>query len=187
VIGDRTRWRGNGGRNNSVDWRPPLNDGLYVGSGAPYNTPFGEKRSTCLTGRLLLSRHHVRHVGGCSRPRPVRTTMQHQVILPARVQPVPPAAISRVLARLDREQLAGFIEVAIELLDVAAGDPDSRTERRRRRRLESRRRFWLPRLPTAPGAPISDRRRRRRRHRAKRRRRGSLRCRISNAPLWRPT
>jgi hypothetical protein len=39
-------------------------------------------------------------------------------------QPAPAAAISRVLATFDRDQLAGFIEVAIGLLDVADGDPD---------------------------------------------------------------
>lgn len=38
--------------------------------------------------------------------------------------PVPPAAISRVLSRFDRDQLAGFIAVAIDLLDLADGDPD---------------------------------------------------------------
>ena len=42
----------------------------------------------------------------------------------APVIPVPPAAITRVLSRFDRDQLAGFITVAIDLLDVAAGDPD---------------------------------------------------------------
>jgi hypothetical protein len=49
--------------------------------------------------------------------------MEHQVIRPAQAYAAPPAAISRLLARFDREQLAGFIEVAIDLLDVAAGDP----------------------------------------------------------------
>lgn len=39
-------------------------------------------------------------------------------------QPVPPAAVSRVLATFDRDQLAGFIAVAIDLLDFADGDPD---------------------------------------------------------------
>ncbi len=37
---------------------------------------------------------------------------------------VPPAAISRVLATFDRAQLEGFIAVAIDLLDLADGDPD---------------------------------------------------------------
>lgn len=40
------------------------------------------------------------------------------------VMPVPPAAISRVLSRFDREQLAGFVAVAIDLLDLGDGDPD---------------------------------------------------------------
>lgn len=36
----------------------------------------------------------------------------------------PPAALSRILSGFDRPTLAGFIEVAIELLDIAEGDPD---------------------------------------------------------------
>lgn len=38
--------------------------------------------------------------------------------------PVPPPAITRVLSRFDRDQLAGFIAVAIDLLDLADGDAD---------------------------------------------------------------
>lgn len=38
--------------------------------------------------------------------------------------PPPPAAVSRVLASFDRGQLEGFIAVAIDLLDLADGDPD---------------------------------------------------------------
>lgn len=38
--------------------------------------------------------------------------------------PVPPAAISRVLGRFSRVELEGFISIAIELLDLADGDPD---------------------------------------------------------------
>ncbi len=38
--------------------------------------------------------------------------------------PVPPAAVSRVLARFDRPALEGFIAVALDLLDLADGDPD---------------------------------------------------------------
>lgn len=38
--------------------------------------------------------------------------------------PIPPAAISRVLSRFDREQLAGFVAVAIDLMDLGDGDPD---------------------------------------------------------------
>lgn len=52
----------------------------------------------------------------------------HAPITPARQRasfaPVPPAAVSRLLARFDRAALAGFIEVAIELLDLADGDAD---------------------------------------------------------------
>lgn len=39
-------------------------------------------------------------------------------------QPVPPAAVSRVLATFERRQLEGFIAVALDLLDLADGDPD---------------------------------------------------------------
>lgn len=39
--------------------------------------------------------------------------------------PAPPAAITRALARFDRDQLAGFIAVAIDLLDLAEGDTDT--------------------------------------------------------------
>ena len=38
--------------------------------------------------------------------------------------PIPPAVISRALSRFDREQLSGFIAVAIDLLDFADGDRD---------------------------------------------------------------
>ncbi|GGC23127.1 hypothetical protein GCM10011371_08550 [Novosphingobium marinum] len=36
----------------------------------------------------------------------------------------PPAALMRVLGRFDRQQLEGFIAVAIELADLQDGDPD---------------------------------------------------------------
>lgn len=42
----------------------------------------------------------------------------------AHFQPAPPAAISRVLATFSRKDLAGFIAVAIDLLDLAEGDQD---------------------------------------------------------------
>lgn len=42
---------------------------------------------------------------------------------PAR-QPVPPAAVSRVLASFTRAELEGFVEVAIGLMDLADGNPD---------------------------------------------------------------
>ena len=38
--------------------------------------------------------------------------------------PAPPAAVTRVLTRFDRADLASFIAVAIDLLDVADGDTD---------------------------------------------------------------
>ena len=38
--------------------------------------------------------------------------------------PVPPTAISRVLARFDREQLAAFVSVAIDLMDLTDTDAD---------------------------------------------------------------
>ena len=37
---------------------------------------------------------------------------------------VPPAAVSRVLASFDRDQLAGFITVALDLLDLADDHED---------------------------------------------------------------
>lgn len=46
------------------------------------------------------------------------TVIQH----PAAIAPMP--AVTRILARFDRRQLAGFIEVAIGLLDVMDGDAD---------------------------------------------------------------
>lgn len=42
----------------------------------------------------------------------------------AHFQPVLSAAVSRVLATFTREELAGFIAIAIDLLDLAEGDPD---------------------------------------------------------------
>lgn len=42
----------------------------------------------------------------------------------AHFAPPPPAAVTRVLSRFDRAQLAGFIAIAIDLLDVADGDAD---------------------------------------------------------------
>jgi len=42
---------------------------------------------------------------------------------PAR-QPAPSAAVSRVLSRFTRAELEGFVAVAIDLMDVADGDPD---------------------------------------------------------------
>lgn len=38
--------------------------------------------------------------------------------------PPPPAVVTRALSRFNRNQLAGFIAVAIDLLDCADGDPD---------------------------------------------------------------
>jgi hypothetical protein len=43
----------------------------------------------------------------------------------AHFSPAPPAAIVRLLSRFDRDQLAGFITVAIDLLDLAEPDTDS--------------------------------------------------------------
>ena len=49
---------------------------------------------------------------------PVPPVTQH----PAALAPMP--AVARIMSRFDRDQLAGFVEVAISLLDVAEGDPD---------------------------------------------------------------
>ena len=38
--------------------------------------------------------------------------------------PAPPAAVSRVLATFSRDELAAFVTVAIDLLDLAGGNPD---------------------------------------------------------------
>lgn len=48
----------------------------------------------------------------------IQTTIQHPRALP----PMP--AVVRILSQFDRPQLAGFIEVAIGLLDTLDGDPD---------------------------------------------------------------
>lgn len=37
---------------------------------------------------------------------------------------VPPATITRVLSTFDRQQLEGFVAVAIDLMNLADGDPD---------------------------------------------------------------
>ena len=37
---------------------------------------------------------------------------------------VPPAAVTRVLASFDRQQLEGFVAVALDLMDLDDGDPD---------------------------------------------------------------
>jgi len=39
-------------------------------------------------------------------------------------QPVPPAAVSRILSRFSRDDLEGFVAVAIDLMDLADGDAD---------------------------------------------------------------
>ena len=36
----------------------------------------------------------------------------------------PMPAVARILARIERDQLAGFIAVALDLLDTLDGDPD---------------------------------------------------------------
>ena len=61
----------------------------------------------------------------------------------------PPAAVSRVLATFDRKQLAGFIAVAIDLLDLADGDPDEECEL-----VEDD--FFEAHPYLGPGCPISD-------------------------------
>jgi hypothetical protein len=63
--------------------------------------------------------------------------------------PAPPAAISRVLATFDRKQLAGFIAVAIDLLDLADGDSDEECEL-----VEDD--FFEAHPYLGPGCPITD-------------------------------
>lgn len=55
--------------------------------------------------------------------------MQHFTITPAAPTALPesarpPAAISHILAKFDRDQLETLVEAAIERLDDLAGDPD---------------------------------------------------------------
>lgn len=69
---------------------------------------------------------------------------------------VPPAAVLRVLSQHSRDELAGFISIAIDLMDLADGDPDAEDAYD----LEddftfsdiTRRHF----MPAGPGCPISD-------------------------------
>lgn len=41
---------------------------------------------------------------------------------------IPPAAITRVLSGFDRATLVGFVTVAIDLMDLADGDPDEESD-----------------------------------------------------------
>lgn len=68
-------------------------------------------------------------------------------------QPIPPAAVSRVLATFDRDQLASFIAVAIDLLDLADGDTDlEETDTEDGFALS-----WIARgYDTGAGCPIAD-------------------------------
>lgn len=67
--------------------------------------------------------------------------------------PIPPAAVSRVLATFDRDQLAGFIAVAIDLLDLADGD----TELEETDTEDAFELSWIARgYDTGPGCPIAD-------------------------------
>lgn len=67
----------------------------------------------------------------------------------AHFAPPPPAAVSRVLSRYDRDQLAAFITVAIDLLDLTDGDTDLETEG-----LED---DFMRHHPDGPGCPVADR------------------------------
>jgi len=71
--------------------------------------------------------------------------------------PAPPAAVSRVLAAFDRDQLAGFIEVAIGLLDVANGDPDLEEDDDPGQSTEDEVSYGVQGFGArGPGCPISD-------------------------------
>ncbi len=64
----------------------------------------------------------------------------------------------RILARFNRDQLAGFIEVAISLLDAADPDPDAEDSGDERDGINSEDDFW-PHLDNGhrgPGCAISD-------------------------------
>lgn len=66
----------------------------------------------------------------------------------AQFTPPPPAAITRVLSTFDRDQLAGFVAVAIDLMDLADGDPDFEDHK-----LED---DFTQHADDGPGCPISD-------------------------------
>lgn len=62
--------------------------------------------------------------------------------------PPPPAAVSRVLASFNRDQLEGFIAVAIDLLDLADPDPDAEETG-----LED---SFMDHPADGPGCPVAD-------------------------------
>lgn len=66
----------------------------------------------------------------------------------AQFTPPPPAAITRVLSTFDRDQLAGFVAVAIDLMDLADGDPDFEDHK-----LED---DFTQHADDGPGCPLAD-------------------------------
>ncbi|WP_443970856.1 hypothetical protein [Sphingobium sp. CR28] len=76
-----------------------------------------------------------------------------EAVLAQRIPPLPSFTVSRALSRFDRTQLEGFISIAIDLLDLADGDPESEDD-------DSEDSFALPGEALAnasgPGCPIAD-------------------------------
>jgi len=72
---------------------------------------------------------------------------------------VPPAAVSRLLARYSRDELAGFVAVAIDLLDAADGDPDLELNGDELDGMGAEDDFGVQRAPLhleGPGCPLAD-------------------------------
>lgn len=65
---------------------------------------------------------------------------------PGALPPMP--AVARILSQFDRQQLAGFIEVAIDLLDTLDGDPDLE--------MTGAEDDFMDHRANGPGCPLSD-------------------------------
>lgn len=77
-------------------------------------------------------------------------------MLDVRIAPPPPAIVTHVLSRFSRDQLAGFITVAIDLLDLADSDADlepNGDELDGDHRSEDE---FLSHSNAGPGCPIAD-------------------------------
>lgn len=77
--------------------------------------------------------------------------------------PAPPIAITRILSRFDREQLEGFVAIAIDLMDLADGEPDFEDDDPGEEddpagdlASEDVAGGYMAYRPTGPGCPISD-------------------------------
>ena len=72
------------------------------------------------------------------------------VTMPGAFPPIP--AVARILSRHDRSNLAAFVTVAIDLLDVLDGDPDLEDATD----LEDDFSIYTLDLPSGAGCPIAD-------------------------------